>query len=113
MTIEQTVEIPADHKLALEVQLPEEIPTGKARIALVVFPNTTPEYAEPDDPYAWRKLRGKYKGERFSSEELFKERSRDLLREEAKIFGKISPEAIASAAKCGVTPVELGLEKYI
>jgi hypothetical protein len=112
MTIEQTIEIPKNHRITLEI--PEEIPAGKAHIALVVFPSTTFKYdTEQSDPYAWRKLRGKYKGVGFSSEELFKERSRDLLREEAKLFGKISPEAIASAAKRGVTPAEMGLEKYI
>jgi hypothetical protein len=40
MTIEQTVEIPADHRLVLEV--PQEVPAGKAVIAFtpVPFPET-------------------------------------------------------------------------
>jgi hypothetical protein len=40
MTIEQTVEIPADHRLTIEV--PREIPAGKAILAFtpVPFPET-------------------------------------------------------------------------
>ncbi|MDR2246447.1 MAG: hypothetical protein LBE17_07245 [Treponema sp.] len=36
MTIEQTVEIPADHRLVIEV--PPEIPAGKAKVTVSVFP---------------------------------------------------------------------------
>jgi hypothetical protein len=36
MTIEQTIEIPADHRLTLEIPL--EIPAGKARVALIFSP---------------------------------------------------------------------------
>jgi hypothetical protein len=41
MTIEQTVEIPADHRLTIEV--PPEIPAGKAKITVFISPreNTT------------------------------------------------------------------------
>ena len=35
MTIEQTVEIPADHKLILEI--PEEVPEGRARVFIQFF----------------------------------------------------------------------------
>jgi hypothetical protein len=40
MTIEQTVEIPADHRLTIEV--PQEIPAGKAVLAFtpISFPKT-------------------------------------------------------------------------
>jgi len=38
MTIEQTVEIPADHRVILEFLAPREIPVGKARIELKVTP---------------------------------------------------------------------------
>jgi hypothetical protein len=40
MTIEQTVEIPADHRLILE--LPQEIPAGKAEITLSISPKARP-----------------------------------------------------------------------
>jgi inorganic pyrophosphatase len=36
MTIEQTVEIPADHRLTIEV--PPEIPAGKATITVSISP---------------------------------------------------------------------------
>ena len=37
MTLEQTVEIPADHRLHLEFEVPPEIPAGKARAALTLI----------------------------------------------------------------------------
>jgi hypothetical protein len=40
MTIEQTVEIPADHRLTLEI--PREIPAGTTRV-LIQFPDESPE----------------------------------------------------------------------
>jgi len=36
MTIEQTIEIPPNHRLVLD--LPFELPTGKARVELTVIP---------------------------------------------------------------------------
>jgi len=38
MTIEQTVEIPADHKIFFEFIAPNEIPAGPARVELKVTP---------------------------------------------------------------------------
>ena len=38
MTIEQTVTIPADHRISLEFLAPQEIPAGPARIELKVIP---------------------------------------------------------------------------
>jgi len=38
MTIEQTVEIPADHRIFFEFLAPEEIPAGPARVELKVTP---------------------------------------------------------------------------
>jgi len=37
MTIEQIVEIPANHRLHLEFEIPQEIPAGKARAALTLI----------------------------------------------------------------------------
>ena len=114
MTIEQTVELPASHRLTIDV--PREIPAGRTKVALTIidFPQAEPSEHEPaNGPYAWRKLRGMFTDSGFSTEELFKERARDLLREEAKLFRKISPEALETAAKRGVTPAELGLEEFV
>jgi hypothetical protein len=48
MTIEQTVEIPANHRLVLEV--PPEIPVGKAKAAItLVFETETPQPEEEKD----------------------------------------------------------------
>jgi len=38
MTIEQTVEIPADHRIFFEFLAPAEIPVGSARVELKVTP---------------------------------------------------------------------------
>ena len=40
MTIEQTVEIPANRRIFLD--LPLELPVGKAKLELTVTPETTP-----------------------------------------------------------------------
>jgi hypothetical protein len=46
MTIEQTVEIPADHRLVIEV--PPEIPAGRAVLAFTPAPET-PVKVKPAD----------------------------------------------------------------
>ena len=38
MTIEQTVEIPADRRLHLDIDLPQNFPLGPARVAVIDFP---------------------------------------------------------------------------
>ena len=38
MTIKQTVDIPANRRLHLDIEVPTELPTGKARIELKVIP---------------------------------------------------------------------------
>jgi len=38
MTIEQIVDIPADHRVFFEFLAPKEIPTGRARVELKVTP---------------------------------------------------------------------------
>jgi hypothetical protein len=48
MTIEQTVEIPANHRLTIEV--PPEIPAGRAKAAItLIFEASTPRQAEGRD----------------------------------------------------------------
>jgi hypothetical protein len=37
MTIEQTIEIPADHHLHLDLEVPSEIPAGRARASLTLI----------------------------------------------------------------------------
>jgi hypothetical protein len=52
MTIEQTVEIPASHRLYLD--LPGDVPIGKAKVTIVPFAEpAAPQYAEviPGHPY--------------------------------------------------------------
>ena len=100
MTIEQTVEIPANHRLTLDV--PREIPPGKAVIAFTPvssdFQSVDPRPAapgtfngdRPDDETLRRqreaveKCWGIARHIGFSSDELLENRREDLALEEAK-----------------------------
>jgi hypothetical protein len=44
MTIEQTVEIPADRRLHLDFEFPLEIPVGKARVTVTPVVETPKKY---------------------------------------------------------------------
>ena len=46
MIIEQTIEIPASHRIVLE--LPEELPIGKAKVELIITPETVPQSRRRD-----------------------------------------------------------------
>ncbi|GHV81186.1 hypothetical protein AGMMS49944_29770 [Spirochaetia bacterium] len=49
MTIEQTIDIPADRHVRLDLTLPEDVPAGRCRI--VFFPETSvPVKADPEEP---------------------------------------------------------------
>ena len=87
MTIEQTVEIPADHRLTIEV--PPEIPAGKAILAFTSFDRTRPGLTERQKA-AVRKCRGIAKGV-LSSDESLKMRREDMELEEVK-YRRIFPE---------------------
>jgi hypothetical protein len=56
MTIEQTVEIPADRRVHLDFEVPFEIPAGKARISV------TPLEGTPKTDIPLLSLRGSCKG---------------------------------------------------
>jgi hypothetical protein len=73
MTIEQTVEIPASRRIFLD--LPSELPTGRARVEFTVTPETEPEgktQSEADIPLL--ALRGIHKG--LDTMDAFFERKR-------------------------------------
>jgi len=58
MTVSQTVEIPADHRIFLD--LPSELPVGKARIEVKVIPFAKTE-REPKEAVPLLALRGSCK----------------------------------------------------
>ncbi len=62
-TIEKTVEIPADHRLELDLPVPADIPAGRAKIKVTIIPY--PEEIEPIEvpqpPSSWENLRGALK----------------------------------------------------
>jgi hypothetical protein len=39
-TIQQTIEIPQDHKLRLDLLLPSEIPPGRAEVHVTIIPSS-------------------------------------------------------------------------
>ena len=80
MTIEQTIVIPADHRIFLD--LPHELPVGKAKVTV------TPQTEKPpvNGYEAAASLRGlaKKMGSTLTVERFLEMRQEDLLLEEAK-----------------------------
>jgi hypothetical protein len=56
MTIEQTVEIPADHRLVLD--LPEDVPSGTAEIEITITPRKKKSYHTAE---SLRQFQGRWK----------------------------------------------------
>jgi hypothetical protein len=50
VTIEQTIDIPADRTVHLSIRLPETVPTGKASIVLVFPGSKSPETPRSYEP---------------------------------------------------------------
>ena len=50
MTIEQTVDIPADHRVFFEFIVPREIPAGKARVEVKVTPVVEKQTDQRSEP---------------------------------------------------------------
>jgi hypothetical protein len=89
MTIEQTVEIPADRRLVIEV--PPEIPAGRAVLAFTSTGEALPRRRLTErQRAAIEKCRGIAKGV-LSSDEALEMRREDLELEEAK-YRRIFPE---------------------
>jgi hypothetical protein len=78
MTIEQTVEIQADHRLVME--LPLEIPVGKVKVELTVTPAAPRRLSHRE---AIEKCRGIAKGV-LSSDEFLEMRRKDKELEDAQ-----------------------------
>jgi hypothetical protein len=93
--MEMNVDIPASHRLTLEV--PREIPEGKAKVVFTpvsdeaeddpkshivkLFPDRKPRMTPQE---ALDRMCGMFEGAKFSSDTLREERNADLEREEAK-----------------------------
>jgi hypothetical protein len=69
-TLQQTVEIPADHRLHLDWLVPREIPAGKTEIRLVIDTSEVRFPAERAIP----PLRGFFKGSTFTVDRFLEER---------------------------------------
>jgi hypothetical protein len=95
MTIERTVEIQSDRRLVLD--LPLELPVGRARVAITVTPerNETPEERRQRSREAIERCRGlgKRLGSKVTSDDVIAGHREDLAREDAKyqrLYGKDS-----------------------
>jgi len=101
MTVTQTVEIPEDHRLYFDI--PWNIPSGLAKIALTVTP-------EPSPKGDWRGLCGKYKNLR-TSDDFNEDCAWDNLIEEVRMADRygmeISQQVLESAKRHGFTIEEL------
>jgi hypothetical protein len=60
MTIQQTIDIPADRRVHFEFLVPQEIPTGVAEVAIIFSGAAKPKTATTGK--GWRSLRGLYAG---------------------------------------------------
>jgi len=85
MTIEQTVEIHADHRLIFEI--PGEIPEGRAKVALTI--NPAAEEPEQNDAYSGfdavlAEIRELCKDSKLTVDSFLETRRKDLELEEAK-----------------------------
>jgi hypothetical protein len=85
MTIEQTVEIPASHRLTFEI--PRDIPEGRAKVALTI--DLTTEGAEQNGAYsgfdaALAEIRELCKDSKLTVDSFLELRRKDLELEEAK-----------------------------
>jgi hypothetical protein len=87
MTIEQTVEIPVDHRLTVEV--PPEIPSGRIRLELKFTPEYEPQKTAPG---AWiNPLKGLCKGSKLTLE-----RFKEMQRADSKLENEIDQRLRAS-----------------
>jgi hypothetical protein len=95
MTIEQTVEIPADHRLIIEV--PPEIPEGRAILAFTPAAKTTPHrHMSVEEALEMGRGIAKRMGSRMTGDLSLERRHEDKEIEEAKyqrMFHKAGGEA--------------------
>jgi hypothetical protein len=83
MTIEQTVEIQADHRLVME--LPLEIPLGRAKVEVTVTPEAISSHRlTPRQLAAIEKCRGIAKGI-LSSDDILENRRKDKELEDVQL----------------------------
>jgi hypothetical protein len=60
ITIEQTVDIPADRHLQLDMTLPESVPGGRTRVALAFSPGCLKDVFPEDGLEYQRKMRDEW-----------------------------------------------------
>jgi hypothetical protein len=88
MTIEQTVELPASHRLVLEV--PRVIPSGRVRVTFTAEPDTTTGDNSLDRVTG--ELRELCKGAALTVERFFEMKQEEIALEDAQ-FRRLFPNA--------------------
>ena len=79
MTITQTVDIPESRRLTIDV--PCEVPVGKALLAFTPVSNQRPDSAMPENSRSWRDLYGCCKDQPGSVEDFLADCRADKERE--------------------------------
>jgi hypothetical protein len=107
MTIEQTIEIPESHRLFFDI--PRNIPSGRAKVALTVMPEQ-PQKAD------WRSLAGCCKDSKRTVADFNEDRAWDNLIEEVRMADQdgreIPQQVLDSARRHGFTIEELRKGTY-
>jgi hypothetical protein len=90
MTIQQTIEIPVDHRVYFD--LPRDIPAGAAQFQITITPFPVADAAPQTEPEEWvNPLLGLCKDSSLTVEKLLEMRREDRLLEDARderLWGK-------------------------
>jgi hypothetical protein len=101
MTIEQTVEIPENHRIQVFFDIPYNVPAGRqVKVALDLSQEEKPQKGN------WRRLCGISAGS-AGTDRILQDRAREALIDEARFAERhgteIAPAAVERAAKWGIT----------
>ncbi|GHV80382.1 hypothetical protein AGMMS49944_21730 [Spirochaetia bacterium] len=110
MIIEQTVEIPENHRVQVFFDIPYTVPAGRqVKVALDLSVGTLQEEKAEQAPFKkgdWRRLCGTSAGS-AGTDRILRDRAREALIDEARFAERhgteIAPAAVARAAKWGIT----------
>ena len=88
MTLKQTVDIPDNRRFMIEV--PREIPTGRAQVEFKVNPFPIPKKEEFDLDASIKMIQEMCKDVPISVDSFLEERRRDDERRDKKLFGGVN-----------------------
>jgi hypothetical protein len=113
MTIEQTVEVPANHRVAVFFDIPATVPAGQQVTVALDLAERAPSASSAPKKGDWRRLAGISAGY-SGSDNIRRDRDREALIDEARLAAKygeeIAPVAVERAARWGITVETLRAE---